>query len=79
MKYCNKDIMDVMIEKEEAKIEAQGVESFGEYLKAETSLNYFVLGLQMAGMSEVKTLKLKKVAMKILAAKIEEADANDKD
>ena len=78
MKYCNKDIMDIMIEKEEAKTEAQGIDSFGEYLRAETSLNYFVLGLHMAGMSESKTLKLKKVAMKILAAKVEEADINDK-
>ena len=79
MKYCNKDIMDVMVEREEKKIEAQAEHSFGNYLKAETSLNYFVLGLQMAGMSEAKTLKLKKVAMKILEKKVEEADVNDKD
>ena len=79
MKYCNKDIMDVMIEREEKKIEAKVEHSFGNYLKADTSLNYFVLGLQMAGMLEAKTLKLKKVAMKILEKKIEEADVNDKD
>jgi len=76
MKYCNKDIMDVMIEREEKKTEAKKEHSFGDYLKAEMSLSYFVLGLQMAGMSESKTLKLKKVAMKILTAKTKEVDVN---
>ena len=79
MVYCNKDIMDVMIEKEEKKIEAHKEHSFNDYLKAESNLQYFVLGLQMAGMPEVKTLKLKRVAMKILEKKLEEADMNDKD
>ena len=79
MVYCNKDIMDVMIEREEAKANSKREHSFGDYLKADMSLSYFVLGLQMAGMPEIKTLKLKRVAMKILKKKLEEADVNDKD
>ena len=79
MIYCNKNIMDLMIKFEEQKIEAHEEHSFNNYLKADSNLSYFVLGLQMAGMSEIKTLKLKRVAMKILEKKIEEADINDKD
>ena len=79
MTYCNKDIMDVMILLEEQKIEAQEPKDFGAYLKAEISLGYFIKGLQMAGMSEVKTIKLKRVAMKILEAKTKEADENGTD
>lgn len=79
MVYCNKDIMDVMIYLEERKIEAEKSENFVAYLQAGTSYNYFIKGLWMAGMPEAKTLKLKRVAMKILEKKIEEADVNGKD
>lgn len=79
MKYCNKDIIDVIVELEDGKYRAGFKEDYNGYIKADINLAYYRRGLEMAGMPEAKINKLRKVAQKIFKAKLEEEDINDKD
>ena len=78
MKYCNKDVIDVMVALEREKFKARRGEDFGDFIRAETKMCYYIKGLQMAGMPEVKTAKLGKISLTILEQRLETEGNSEK-